>query len=301
MGFVNSDRPKSYLALYNILIVNCLIDYTGQNSIFVSHADHITIKNTITSRSGWDLEMDSWSSNINFITCVGKDLNVEGCISFHAVDVSDKHTDGNGMIMDVHAWEVGNFDPGGVVKNSLFFENGGAGIAWTNSNDATIINNTLWNNGIDLSYIHPNTGLVFCNAPENVIIKNNIVAQRNGTSGLVDACGNKLNSPIVQSNLISGQGEFGDLQFANMEEFDFRLKSESVGVDEGTTGKGVPAYALGWDSKVLKEQTTDQPIPWFHIAPDLDYIISKGGIANCFKKVPRPQGKGVDIGAFEVH
>jgi len=296
-GDVNSSRSPEYISCYNILVQNCVIDYCGQLAIRFTHSDHIEIKNSVFSRTGWDLNYGSWSSNINFIENNGKDLKVSNCASFHAVDVSSYKTDGNGMIMDVHGWTKGQFDPAGVVENCLMFENGGAGIAWTNSNNATIRNNTLYENGKEPSYVHNGYGLVFCSAVTNNVVENNIVYQSSGT-GFKDACGDKMLNAVFNNNLISGEPGYSNPKFKNPSGFDFTLKSDSPAIDAGKSA-GAPSSSIGIDPKVFKEQTSNQPISWYHIVPDLDYIISKGGLANCFSPVSRPKGGGVDQGAFE--
>ncbi len=296
-GDVKAERAPTYISCYNIVVKNCVVDYCGQLGIRFTHSDHVEIRNSIFSRTGWDRNYGSWSSNINFIENDGKDLKVTGCVAFHGVDVSDYHTDGNGMIMDVHGWTAGQFDPAGVVENCLFFANGGAGIAWTNSNHATIVNNTLYDNGKEPSYVHGHSGLVFWNASDSMVVRNNIIHQPGG-NGMRVGDHREFTNSIFEGNNITGQTGAVEPQFINAAAGDLRLAVHSPNRDTGLT-TAVPSTSIGLDPRVFKSQTENQPISWYHLAPDVDFIISQGGLAHCFTPVSRPQGGGVDLGAYE--
>lgn len=297
-GDVKSTRTPEYISCYNIVVRNCLVDYCGQLGIRFTHSDHVLIENSIFGRTGWDRNYGSWSSNINFIENNGKNLKVSGCVGYHGVDVSDYHTDGNGMIMDVHGWTAGQFDPAGVVENSLFFANGGAGIAWTNSNNATIVNNTLYDNGKDPTYVHGKSGLVFWNAPDKIVVRNNIIYQPNGV-GIKVGDKKPFTNSVFENNNVSGQDGAQDPKFMQANSGNLQLATNSPSRDAGLTNN-VPASSIGLDPRVFKIQTTDQPIDWYNLAPDLDFIISQGGLAGCYHPVSRPQGGGVDLGAYEA-
>ncbi len=278
----------------HITIRHCLVDKCGQNGINVSNGDWLVVENNVVGRTGWRQEAGSWSSNINVLNMLGTNNRVIGNVSFHAVDVSNYHTDGNGMILD---WADGPPHVGGAtVENNLFFENGGVGIAWTKNQNANINNNTLWDNGKEPTYVHPDCGIYFWDATTNINLRNTIVWQPKGGDAM------QMNGPFVSgtrtNNLITKQPGAADPKLADPAKLDFTLAADSP-ARAAATATDAPANSLLFDRSILKAQTTDQPIPWYRWAPDYDQLIAKGGLAHCLALAKRPAGK-TDIGAFSV-
>lgn len=307
LGDTNSSRAQTYISVHNIIIRNCVIDYCGQLGIRVTHGDYIEISNCMVSRTGWDINYGSWSSNINLYNCPGKNLVVRNCVSYHAVDISSYHTDGNGMILDMYdAYEV---DGGATVENCVMFENGGAGIAWTRQSNANINNNTLYNNALEENYIYDNVGLALWRESgqgnfTNINIRNNIVYQPNSSvaayrvlsytsSGNVDVV---PASGTVANNNFTGLAGGQDPQMTDPNNLDFSLKSTSPMINAGTSSN-VPTSALNFRRSSIKSQTTGQPHSTFRWAPDFDYISNNGGVAAMF--IGASRSGTPDIGAFE--
>ncbi len=292
LGFNYKDKSKTisnYDVRYNV------VDMCGQNGITAAFGDSITIEYNVVSRTGWNAATGSWSSNINLYNLVGSSNTVGGNISFHAVDVSAHKTDGNGMILDMFQ---GPTSSGATVENNVIFENGGAGIAWTRCDNAWIRNNTLYENGRHPQYVYTGTGMVFYREPsqgafKNIHLLNNIVIQKSG-KGLYRSA--DFTTGTRSHNLISGTTAYAYPQLVDTSKADFRLGVQSPARGSGTADDS-PDHGLAFDSRVLIAQTENQPISWYRWAPNLDYIISRGGLENILKR-PSRMGKAVDQGAL---
>ncbi|MFC4775828.1 sugar-binding protein [Paenibacillus sp. GCM10023252] len=285
-GIYIGEPATHYNIRYN------MIDRCGQNGISSgSGASDMTYEYNLVGRTGYDMAFGSWSSGLNMIEMEGMDNYVRGNISYHNIDVSARHTDGNGMILDTSAPTAG-----AVVENNLFFHNGGVGIAWTDASNATIRNNTLYENGLEPDYVNGPTGMAFWEAHENINITNNIVYQRN-KNGLKTNIPFDANS-VVEANNISGQTGAHNPQFTDPANADFTLKSDSPDVDRGFSDKG-PIDTISFDHKALKREIAGQPVDWYSFAPDFDYIKAQGGLENIIKPATRTADNGrVDLGAF---
>lgn len=294
IGYREKDSNGQYIGApathYKVRYI--LADRIGQNGISSgSGASDITYENNIIGRTGYDMTFGSWSSGLNFLDLNGSENYVRNNVSYHNIDVSARHTDGNGMILD-----TSGSDTSVVVENNLFFMNGGVGIAWTDASNAIIRNNTLYENGQDPDYVNGPTGMAFWEAHHNIDLSNNIVYQRN-KNGL------KTNIPFdedseITANNISGQPGAHNPKFKDPANADFTLADDSPDIDRGYSSMG-PLDTVEFDHKALKRQTTGQPVDWFTFAPDMDYIISKGGLEHIFTRAERVAENGrVDLGAF---
>ncbi|MFD7986158.1 nitrous oxide reductase family maturation protein NosD [Kitasatospora indigofera] len=282
-----------YKNVSHVTVRNNVIDRTGQNGITFMGASDITVEHNLVGRTGWDPTTGSWSSGINMFAMYGTDNLVNGNVTYHNVDVSDHHTDGNGIIVD-ETWGNG----GVTITNNVAFENGGSGIQLTNSGKATIVNNTVYENSREPSYIIGGTGIGFWGplAVDHDIVRNNLVQQTAGT-GL--RASEPFTDSVLADNDISGQDGYRQPQFADPEHADFRLRRTSPGVDAGGR-TDAPGDALGFDPGALLRTTENQPMPWYRYAPDFTYITRPGGVARLFHSGHRPLGTGVDQGAFET-
>lgn len=267
------------------------MDLCGQNGIAIFNASDVTVENNLVGRTGWDPNTGSWSSGINLWGIYGQNNVVRNNVSYHNVDVSSAHTDGNGMIVDL------SFHNGGAkIENNLFFENGGVGIAITESSYSRIFNNTMYENGKDPNYTHGGSGLGLWGweSSDSATIRNNIVYQ-----SFVGSRGAAWNSePYTNSTLSNNNFNTSNPSFVDGDNADFRLSSSSPDIDAGTS-TDTPNDALVWDKASLVKTSSNQKMAWYRWAPNWSYIASKGEVKNLFGSATRPAGGAKDRGAFE--
>ncbi|WP_127491508.1 carbohydrate binding domain-containing protein [Paenibacillus glycanilyticus] len=276
----------------NVTIRNNVVDRMGQNGITLMNAANVTVENNLVGRTGWDAGTGSWSSGINLYQIYGSNNVVRNNVTYHNIDVSGYHTDGNGIIVD-----LSYYNGSARIENNLAFENGGAGIIMTHSAGGTIINNTLYENGKEPTYVNGGTGLGFygTEGTNGMTVKNNIVYQSFG-NGLYTS--QSMTNSTFANNNIAGQSGYSDPAFTDANNADFRLQSSSSSIDTGTSS-GAPSDSIGFDKNALLKTTLNQPVSWYRYAPDFAYIEGKGEVKNLFASVSRPQGGGYDKGAFE--
>jgi uncharacterized protein YjdB len=294
-NYTETDRTQR---CDHITVRNCVVDYIEQNGIGFAMSNNILVENCMVSRTGFGKY--SWSSGINFYNMTGSNNVVRNCISFHHIDVSYHHTDGNGFILDIYPKELHDLGSGVTLENNLFFENGGVGVAITRSGNLNMNNNTLYENGKDPLYEGYGRGIYFWRDNDigqfpNINMRNNIIYQ---SSGLGMEQNTKFNGGTITNNVISTFENINYPNFTDPATRDFTLKTSSISVDAGTS-TDVPSTAMVFDNAVIKTETANQPVAWYHLAPDFDYIISKKGLANCISTTTRPKGGGYDQGCFE--
>jgi parallel beta-helix repeat protein len=199
-------------------------------------------------------------SNNNFIPC--------SCVNFEFI------TDGNGIIID----DGRNTQNGGtgapyrgktLITNNIVYENGGRAIHVFLSDNVTILNNTTYRNSFNPAI---DQGEITSVESSNVRVYNNIIyARSDRPSNTRLGTQSEKNSQVYDYNLVfdgtnfdTGQPNnifYQDPRFVNISAKDFRLQTNSPAIDAGTSNPAAP---------------------------------------RDFNNVVRPQGNGVDIGAFEI-
>jgi parallel beta-helix repeat protein len=178
------------------------------------------------------------------------------------------HCAGNGFAV---AAEAGGLLERVTVENNVAFSNGSAGITvadWGDPNeshpiyDVKIINNTFYGNGTN----GWGPGVVIANVEaDNVLVRNNLLSQNASAQMSVEGVGDSL---TVDHNLFDGPGD-------------------------------PHGNAALTDVPMLQDASNDD----FHLAPGspaIDSGASEHAPADDFDGQPRPQGAGIDIGAFEA-
>jgi hypothetical protein len=290
---VAEEERKTFLYGKNIEIRNNVIDLCGVNGISVFYTENVIIENNLVSRTGW--QESSWSSGINLLgdggTCI-----VRNNITFHHIDISSHHTDGNGFIFDQSFSKLAL----GLVENNIAFLNGGSGFGTNQSANVSYIGNTSFNNWQDDNFQSGGAGgISFSNleSRNTIAFKNNLCVQTNrGEPVLV--YGAKMSSlkGIVSNNFISKSEADAVAIFLDASSCDFRIKKDAVSkLGSGLAGDFSP-QDNGFDPKAIKKES-DSRILFYTFAPDIEYIKLKGGLSGCFH--PKNRGATPSIGAYE--
>lgn len=295
---------------HHFRIYNNIVYGFGSAGIQASQADYIEERNNIcfsccatdpaqTSGIGHyqpvALDNGTWNTvpagNAAFHIIVGDNIsfnNIEG-------NLGKPHTDGNGIIFDTFV--ANQYTNQSLVEGNLCFNNGGSGMAIAiGGSYVTIRNNTLFNNHEDdnlssswrgeitiastAASSHDNT---VANNIARAVVGNGSNTQHN--IAIADVAGNGLeNSNNIYLNNLTFNGTTGQAslltnnttatittatgnmlgtnpQFISETNFNFTLQSSSPAIDASTAVAGLPAFDLNGQM--------------------------------------RPQGAGVDLGAYE--
>jgi len=276
--FDNKTRRVHHVIVRN----NEVRDFPG-GGIGSQQSDYITIEGNRVYRNGWYAPYgnsgisfyQSWNSDQS----TGIKMIIRGNIAYENYNYipfyfSDpdpaqrKVTDGNGIIIDdsrntQHDSALGAYLGQTLVENNLVFNNGGRGLSAFSSDHVIFVNNTSWMNAT-----HPNIASeTLVGDASDVTFLNTIIVARSDKR--VNTVFN-ASSFAYLFNLISGGTSFnpgagGNNIFAAPQFVDaarqlFQLAAGSAGIDAGRAD-GAPARDLA--------------------------------------RRARPQGAGVDIGAYE--
>lgn len=197
--------------------------------------------------------------------------NNRGLIKWFGRPGGPDYSDGNGVILDISAKDANGqaFKGRTLVTDNLVVDNGGSGIHGVDALRADIVNNTAYMNGSKVGYAD-----IFSYGGNDIRFRNNVVVARvggkvNGNGGVRTNVSHDHNTYFNGSIAAGTQGPadvVADPQFINPgldpRTADFRLKQGSPAIDSGTVIAGVTS-------------TLD------------------------IEKTARPQGAGVDRGAYE--
>lgn len=146
---------------HHLRFIGNTVKNAGGAGISAVLCDYITSDRNVIYRngyrSGWTSGI-SYNSNQWFDTYPGLHNIISNNVVAGEYDASDKHTDGNGIILDL---SNRTYDPGSantppvLVINNVVYGNGGRCVhAYTVSN-FWIVNNTCYKNGLDLAMNYP--------------------------------------------------------------------------------------------------------------------------------------------------
>jgi len=284
-GISLSGRNGGNFRPHHIVIANNVVHDCAGAGISAIESDYVTIENNIVYNNAWYTifgasgisVLNAWNYDNNTDTprtiirnnrCYGNRLFVK----WNNAGVCQGITDGNGIILDNNndkfsANPLGAYTGQFLVENNLAYENGGRGINLNYTDNVTLRNNTCYKNAVSPEI---KSELVI-NSLRNGRIYNNVFYARPEKQASI------VNTPvnvIFNNNLtfggtgtpylIGNQNITGlDPQFADVANNDFQLTAASPALNAGSTqpGQYAPKDILG---------------------------------------VNRPQGAGVDIGAYEL-
>lgn len=289
----SEEERKSFLFGKNIEIRNNVVDLCGVNGISVFYTENVIVENNLVSRTGW--QESSWSSGINMLGNGGIVI-VRNNVTFHHIDISSHHTDGNGFIFD----QSFNKMTLGLVENNISFLNGGSGFGTNQSANVSYIGNTSYNNWQDNNFQSGGAGgISFSNleSRNTIAFKNNLCIQTNRGEPVI-VYGTKISDlkGTVSNNFTSKSEADAAALFLDASSCDFRLKKE--GVAKLGYGLAGDIYSLdnGFDPHAIKKENNSR-ISFYTFSPDIDYIKTKGGLSGCFQ--PKNRGAIPSIGAYE--
>ncbi len=269
-------RKAKVVAPHHLVIRRCTVAKTPAAGISAMEADYILIEDNVVHETCWTTIFGA--SGISVLH--SQDVDQERTIYKNIVrrnrswrnrtDVPwievKRISDGNGIIID----DLRNaqitaapYQGRTLVENNVCWENGGSGIHAFSSDRVDLVNNTVVHNNQrpELRW-----GNLFASNAADCLILNNIVVASPG--GVVNS-GDSTRRVISAQNLywgatpaVVGTGDLvADPQFIAPETGDFRIREDSPAVDRGTTTRAPREDLLGQ---------------------------------------PRPQGRGIDLGAYET-
>jgi parallel beta-helix repeat protein len=198
-----------------------------------------------------------------------------------------------GFILD-----TGDSLAGVNFENNISFANGGSGIAVTNSTNIKLIGNTCFNNFLDPDEKFTYGAVSFANSAaqkNNFVVRNNLLVQTTGRGSIYCfASPSNFTNSVFENNFTSTNAAANNL-FMDANNADFRLRDTAASVIGKGTATGIFPTDNGFDPQCVKK-VSGQGIIWWQYAPDIAYIISKGGLEHCFNPVLRKTP--VDIGAY---
>ena len=278
-GFSPTRGLPHHLRFVNNEVFEC-----GGGGMGAGQADYVTIENnliynnsfhTIFGTSGisiyqsWDYDRaPGYHTVVRNNRCFGNRLFVN---VYTACDI----TDGNGIIIDDNRntqnnSTLGPYQSRTLVANNVCVNNGGSGIHAYSSDHVDIVNNTAYFNSQSPECTG---GEIYTNDCDDVLIQNNILVATpdNGINSGV-------NTPAARTTTTH------NLHFGG--------NAETV---PGTaTVRADPRFVnptLDWRTADFRLQAT---------SPALDAGLAAGAPATDYAGQPRPQGAGVDLGAFEL-
>ena len=170
-----SSGVKCDTGAHHLVIRGSIIRNTGAAGVITKRCDYVKLLHNLIWHTGYDPNR-GWSSGIALNTNVWSDRRasfhnfVIGNVISGASDESSNHTEGHGIILD-----RGGDVPPVLVANNLVYENGNHCIDVFLSDNAWIVNNTCYKNGLDLRT--PQSGEIIINGAgvSNVHVINNVV------------------------------------------------------------------------------------------------------------------------------
>ena len=188
------DVPGGGVDGYNahhFKVLNNIIHDNGGDGADSTGGDYITVKGNVIYNTSYTATNHTSGISVGFGTdydsVAGFHNVIADNIVFHNMEINtgSAHTDGNGIIIDTENYNSGThpvaYTGKTLIENNLSFNNGGRGIHAFNSNNVTVRNNTVFDNGLDTTMTGwGSIGEIDVASSSNVTAVNNIaVANQN--------------------------------------------------------------------------------------------------------------------------
>ena len=269
---------QGYPLVHHVEVRGCTIGNCPGVGVFAAASDYITFENNEVFNNCWPcmyapsgisvLGLQDIDDNRADYKIIIRGNRVHDNVDWVKWLSTRDYSDGNGIIIDsTISSSYGDKPYQGriLVTNNVVYGNGGSGIHAFHSAHVDIVNNTVYNNSVNPFLM--DYGQLFANKSYDVLILNNIIY---GRAGKPLIWSNDTETVLFAHNIFYNAFLRGDVnlynnvvknpRFIDPENGDFRLEMDSPAIDQGLTNLA-PAF-------------------------DID------GTA-------RPQGAGIDIGAYE--
>jgi serralysin len=293
---------------HHLRFIGNSIRNTGASGIASIKCDYLTSDHNVIFHDGYG---SGWTSGISYNsdqwydTYAGFHNIISNNIVVGEFDNSSNHTDGNGIILDLSngTYTCSSADtPPVLIINNVVYGNGGRCIEAFTVTNFWVVNNTCYNNGLDLTMNHPPEFDVDCGHDGFFI--NNIASAWTSS-----------NNTFLEESSVSNLAYYRDLYYRGSVSSSYSDKSQFINADPlfvnppafNPTAGG--QYATALDPLLLGNGLTLQPT-----SPAIDKGIDpttlsglSSAITNDLKKYvytdvtgkTRPQGAGFDLGAYE--
>jgi serralysin len=305
---------------HHLRFIDNTIVNTGGGGIVTVTCDYLTADHNVVHHNGYipadagkNAEYYSWTSGISFNSNQwfnrydGFHNIIANNIVSGEVDQSPKHTDGNGIILDLsnRTYDYGSANtPPALVLNNLVYGNGGRCVMAYTVTNFWIMNNTCYKNGLDISVNA--VGSITTNNARDGYILNNIVVSNRGANPSYDQQNNNTNIHYYSNLNYGSHNELkeeppssvfieADPMLLNPPQFDAEAERQYENtLAPSQLGNGL---LLQPTSPVLGKGVDPVTLPKL---PEAILSDLKKYIYADIKGNPRPRGGPFDLGAYQA-
>jgi hypothetical protein len=302
---------------HHLRFVGNTIINTGGSGIGSIGCDYLTIDRNSVAHNGYIPSATnvpqwySWTSGISlnsnqwFDRYAGLHNVISNNIVTGQADQSEKHSDGNGIILDLsngtYEYDSANTPPA-LIINNIVYGNGGRCIEAYTVTNFWIVNNTCYKNGLDTS-MGPIGSILTSNARDGYVINNISVAWR-GTNPAYDEQNRNENIHYYANLYYGSANHLKDFEPSEFFEADplflaapyFDTSSERLYERMPLPSALGDAFSLQAGSPALGKGIDPSTLP--ALVPEIATNLKRYVYAD-IRGNPRPAGGPFDLGAYQ--